>query len=87
MPFEYRSRSIITTTISLVYKLLSCFLLKNTQEWKNKFVMFLLLQHAFYSLKECKFMLNVVDIGLRMKEHLMNCHVLVYILSVYRCMR
>jgi hypothetical protein len=44
------------------------------------------LQHAFYSLKECRSMLNVVDIGLRMKEHTMSCHVLVYILSVYQCM-
>jgi hypothetical protein len=83
MPFEYRSRSIITTTISLIINFKVIFPLKNTQEWKNKFVMFLLLQHAFYSLKECKSMLNVVDIGLRMKEHLICCHVLVYILSVY----
>jgi len=45
--------------------------------------MFLLLQHAFYSLKECKSMLNVVDISLRMKEHLTSCHILVYILLVY----
>jgi len=44
--------------------------------------MFLLLQHAFYTLKEYKSMLNVVDISLIMKERLMGCHVLVYIILV-----